>query len=317
VFVWFSRRERSIIRSEFIVCLFFEMNSSEELSTFFNVTLPQALEGLNQSHRNIDQIAQYCKNAYSSEDQAAVFGKTQNYVKDALSNVAYHVHSVSINISNFLQMQADEIGKIGIQIHDLAMRSKVIHDGVGIYGLQTQDSIRTYRKQPKQRKLEESELPENARPTGRFTRQAINLKALDNVGIDLSGHRGTDQFSFNAPPPLMSGISASAYIPTIVHSGSNATPGATFTRSTSIPSMVSSMDHDASDLPPPPPPPLDATVSSMSYNGGSSSSSGSFLARPPLTLNKDPSNQTTTMELPPPPPPPDFSDLPPPPPPPM
>jgi hypothetical protein len=63
------------------------------------------------------------------------------------------------------------------------------------------------------------ELPENARPITKFVRQAIDLKALDNVGIDLSGNKGTGDFSsFGgsgsgirstnpptlAPPPLTS-----------------------------------------------------------------------------------------------------------------
>jgi hypothetical protein len=95
--------------------------ADEQLSLTINSTIPKALADLNQSHKNIDQIAQYCKNAYATEaDQNAVFQKTQAYIKDALSNVAYHIHTVGLHMTGFLQLQAKEIERLDLQLQTLA-----------------------------------------------------------------------------------------------------------------------------------------------------------------------------------------------------
>jgi len=268
---------------------------SEDLQTCLTTTLPQAMEGLQQSHRNIDQIAQYCKNAYASEqDQNGVFLKTQNYVKDALSNVAYHIHAVSLHITNFLQLQANEIDKISLQIQAVSDRTKSAHDNIGQFAFRSQDSVRAYQRQPKLRKLDESQLPENARPVGRYTRQAINLKALDNVGIDLTGHKGTDGFTsaLTAPPSMQAPPVSPA--PSQASMGAFAPPQA----------PVASMRPPPPAMYVPPPPPMANLPPPRNLMMGTG-----FGAPPP----PPPVDFEVPMDLP---PPPSFDDMAPPPPPP-
>ena len=87
-----------------------------DLQTYINSTIPTAIAELSKSHTNINQIAQYCKQAYTQEDPNAVFLKTQAYMKDALANVAYHVHNVSQLLNQTLLQQTKEIAKLDVQI---------------------------------------------------------------------------------------------------------------------------------------------------------------------------------------------------------
>eukprot|EP01114_Cavostelium_apophysatum_P006565 TRINITY_DN1793_c0_g1_i1.p1 TRINITY_DN1793_c0_g1~~TRINITY_DN1793_c0_g1_i1.p1 ORF type:complete len:292 (-),score=70.94 TRINITY_DN1793_c0_g1_i1:47-892(-) len=159
--------------------------------------LPQYYEDLLQSSKNIEQIALYCKAAYETEsDKHGVVQKTQNYIKDALSNVAYHIHTMGLTVTNLLQSQANEIERLDLQIQALGDRMKSSKDVVGAVTFRTgPDSTRTSKRQPKIRRLEGPDLPDTARPLSKFTRQPLNLKALDNVGMDLAGNRGTEAFA--------------------------------------------------------------------------------------------------------------------------
>jgi hypothetical protein len=89
-----------------------------DLHSIVQTVLPGALSELAQSHENIEKIAQYCRNAYTA-DQSDAFGKTQTYIRDALSNVAYHVHTVGLHLTNFLQLQVTELDKLDLQIRTL------------------------------------------------------------------------------------------------------------------------------------------------------------------------------------------------------
>lgn len=92
---------------------------------------------------------------------------------------------------------------------------RAAHDSTGTSGFRTIESVKEYVPLAKIKKLEgdpngvfqcltlakESELPENARAHQRYVRQAIDLKALDNVGIDLAGNKGTDSFTGSMAAP--------------------------------------------------------------------------------------------------------------------
>ncbi len=109
------------------------MEASDNIHNCMTVTLPSALANLQQSQKNIEQIALYCKTAYANEnEQPAVFQKTQMYLKDALSNVAYHIHTVGLHLTNFLQLQVNEIDKLDLQIQTLksvSISSRPLREG--------------------------------------------------------------------------------------------------------------------------------------------------------------------------------------------
>jgi hypothetical protein len=169
-------------------------NQEPEISSYLT-TIPNALAELKKSHSNINQIAVYCKSSYANDpDPNSVYIKTQNYIKDALANVAYHIQNVGQQVNNFLLLQSKEIQKIDIQVQSVTDRLKVAHDTTGATAFTAQDSVRTYQKRPKLAKLAETEIPLNSRPQPKFVRTPINLRILDAVGTDLQGNRGKDSY---------------------------------------------------------------------------------------------------------------------------
>ena len=81
--------------------------------------IPPALQELMTIHDNMLQIAKYCKDAYATEDQATVFGQTKQYTNDALLNVAYHVHKVSLHLTQYLELQSRELEQLDVRVHHL------------------------------------------------------------------------------------------------------------------------------------------------------------------------------------------------------
>jgi len=94
-----------------------------------------------------------------------------------------------------------------LQLHWVNDRLKANREAIGTAAFRNgPEAIRSYRIKAKMRKLDEHEVPEGAKSIQKFSRQPLNLKALDNVGIDLYGNRGTDNFNvaMQAPPPILS-----------------------------------------------------------------------------------------------------------------
>jgi len=165
-----------------------------DLNTYLS-SIPTALNDLGGSHKNINQIAEYCKSAYAQDpDPNVVFKTTQNYIKDALANVAYHIQNVGQQLNNFLILQTKEINKIDLQIQTITDRLRVAKDSTGASAFRNQDAVRPYQKRAKVAKLEEREIPSNSRPQQKYIRVPINLRILDTAGVDLQGNRGNEVY---------------------------------------------------------------------------------------------------------------------------
>ncbi|PRP74035.1 hypothetical protein PROFUN_16411, partial [Planoprotostelium fungivorum] len=155
------------------------MSRADDVHSCIEKTIPQALADLNQSYSHIEQIAQYCKKIAASE----VFQKTQAYIPQALSNAAYHVHTVGLHLTNFLQLQANEIDKLELQLQVLSDRMKAVHDHTGSSSFRTPEAVKGKpRSQPKATKIE-------APAVERFARQPIDLAALDGHGIEVGNKK--------------------------------------------------------------------------------------------------------------------------------
>jgi hypothetical protein len=171
--------------------------------SLISTTIPQALNDLKNSHNQIDQIAAYCKNAYLQPDanKQDIFLKTQTYLRDALSNVAYHVHTVGLHLTKFLKFQDEQIDELELQVNVLTDRLKSAHDTTGVSSFRTVEAVKIYQRQIKSKQIAPPQ-------TEVFQRQPLNLKALDNVGIDLSGTKGTDTFQSIQSAPSMKQMQA-------------------------------------------------------------------------------------------------------------
>lgn len=176
-----------------------DMNSSMR-------AVPDALAELLKSSQNIQQISDYCKQL--GQAQVPVEEKvrqTADYVKASLVNVSYHVHAVSLQLTNFLQLQANEIEKIDLSLRMITevfcftcyshfKKVKASKEFMGAVGMQAITEPRNYKEREKSKKIPgflfRNVLPnfsgfdtsENVKPV----RSILNLKSLENVGVIIS-----------------------------------------------------------------------------------------------------------------------------------
>lgn len=79
--------------------------------------VPDSLAELQKSSHNVGQIAEYCRQlGQSGANPEEVLRQTRDYVKASLVNVAYHVHAVSLQLTNFLSLQASELEKLDVTV---------------------------------------------------------------------------------------------------------------------------------------------------------------------------------------------------------
>jgi len=165
----------------------------EDANTLMKITIPEAMTGLTKSSNDVSSIALWCKNAADNEQNLQdVFKQTQDYVKSALSNVSFHIHTVAVHLVSFLQQQSQEAEQLEWHMKVLADRMKIAHDSAGMNGLRTADAAAKYKRLEKTRKVSDSPY---AQPLPRYVRRTLDLNVLNNVGMDLSGNRGTDSFN--------------------------------------------------------------------------------------------------------------------------
>jgi len=224
-----------------------------DMNTFVQTTIPKALSDLQESHNNIKQIATYCKSAYTSGDPNKVYEQTQNYTKDALLNVAYHIQTIGTHITSLLELQASEIDKLDIQIRAISDRMKACHDATGAAGFRTTDAAKVYQKGIKIKKLDGSQLPDSARPLAKYVRRPIRV--MDN--IDPSSHP-VQQQQYQAPPPTATPPPPAAHRSVIYNAPPISAPPPTLNLPVPPPrGGAAAPPPPYHSLPPPPPPSFD------------------------------------------------------------
>ena len=80
-----------------------------------------ALEELTASQNDVATVAEHCKNAFqSSSGDDQTFKSTTEYVTNVLQQVVYHVYNVSLQVSNYMDVQLKEIEKLDLQVRTLS-----------------------------------------------------------------------------------------------------------------------------------------------------------------------------------------------------
>jgi len=90
-----------------------------EIATLSEKTIPDAMVQFDESTKKLDQIAQFCRNSHKKREFDAVYSQTQDYSKNALMNVAYHVHAMSTHLTTFVKLQSDELEKLELAVNNL------------------------------------------------------------------------------------------------------------------------------------------------------------------------------------------------------
>lgn len=105
-----------------------EVNNS--ITAIFEKNIPDGKKALQDSHKNLSEIADYCEgqylkvnNSYRSnekqkalEETRAVFMETKQYATKSLASVAYQIHALAASVLELLDNQSIQLSKMNSEI---------------------------------------------------------------------------------------------------------------------------------------------------------------------------------------------------------
>lgn len=183
-----------------------------DLLTLIEQEVPEGRQNLQDSHTNLEKVAEYCEaNYFQSENKRVALEETKNYTTQSLASVAYQINTLAYNLLHMLDLQTTQMAEMESQINHIAQtvmihKEKVARREIGI--------LTTNKSTARQHKILAPANPE--RPI-KYIRKPIDYSVLDDVGHGLraSGNtprlrRTPSQFSaaiLNPEGPIMNGSS--------------------------------------------------------------------------------------------------------------
>lgn len=227
--------------------------STEQVLTDTN----DALQELMKSRESMKQILEYCKAAFATDDQNRVYTETEQYLKDAITNIAYHSHNIGALFVTLFDLQDIELERLNLQVQSIQNSLSMTRTLPGSNDhLTNPDALKYYSPELKSAKLDDSP---SAKPLPLFERSplVIECNRYDAVGIDIT-KKGLASVSSNnfparsaertpAPPPAVAP-------PTLDTHGDFDAPPPDFLPPPPEDLPPPPPPGDAGDIPPPPPP---------------------------------------------------------------
>ena len=92
------------------------------LDSLIEREIPDGMKALADSHRNLADLALYCKDNYrQSGDKSKVLQETKQYASQSLASVAYQVHSLAVNMLQMMDQQMIQLNKMGASVGGISL----------------------------------------------------------------------------------------------------------------------------------------------------------------------------------------------------
>ncbi len=92
------------------------------LNSLIEKEIPEGRQALIDSHKNLAELAAYCKENYrQSSDQAKVLRETKQYASQSLASVAYQVHSLAVNMLQMMDQQMIQLKKMESDVDNVSL----------------------------------------------------------------------------------------------------------------------------------------------------------------------------------------------------
>uniref|UniRef100_A0ABM0GXT2 Abl interactor 1-like n=1 Tax=Saccoglossus kowalevskii TaxID=10224 RepID=A0ABM0GXT2_SACKO len=150
------------------------------LETLFESEIPGGRQALQDSHTNLERVAEYCEHNYlQSGDKMAALEETKSYTTQSLASVAYQINTLATNMLQMLDLQATQMAHMESNINHIAQtvsihKEKVARREIGVLTT-NRNIIRTH-------KIIAPSSPE--RPI-KYVRKPVDYVSLDDVGHGL------------------------------------------------------------------------------------------------------------------------------------
>ncbi|KAG2392981.1 hypothetical protein C9374_009558 [Naegleria lovaniensis] len=255
---------------------------------------PEEIAKLEQTEQKIGGIINWCAYNYQNADKASTFEKTQDYLAAVLTNVVFYVESSSRELETLIELEAQEINRIGSEMTIIYDRLKSARSLTGREELTKMHAVKpTVRTGLKKRSVDVS--MNTTTTTGhtkdmKMSNGEINLNSCSNIGISIGG---SDNYSSMNSTSMSTMSTTTTSTPTMSTSNSFynsrvSESGSSFIRTTSTARLGT---------------PVNLEVPSSPSSGNSSSTPPMSPPPPPPSQQQQPSRSNMSMGVPPPPPP--------------
>ena len=305
---------------------------NKNIATIFQQNIPSGKKALQDSHKNLAEIADYCERQYVSvnntykgndktkalDETRTVFAETKQYATQSLASVAYQIHALAASVLDLLDNQASQLNQMN---SDISYISNVVHVHKEKVARREIGVLASSKNTTRGHKII---APSQREQPKRYQRQPIDYNALDNVGhgskstappeskrtASVRSSRGSSVSSTtpNPPPPTAPKAVTTGTLrvraknqpppsapppPPEIPKVPNGPPPPVLPNVAPPPPPIVNAPGSPIDLPPPPPPPpMPADLDTMSPEPP---------PPPPMTLDVD-RNQNPVPDLLPPPP---------------
>jgi len=161
-----------------------------ELVGLIQHEIPEGRKQLQESHTNLERVADYCERNYlQATDKAFALDETKNFTTQSLASVAYQINVLATNMLQLLDLQANQLGDMESSINHLNQivmihKEKVARREIGV--------LTTNKNTTRQHKII---APANPEKPMKYTRKQIDYAVLDEIG------HGVKQTSMTMPAP--------------------------------------------------------------------------------------------------------------------
>ncbi|XP_023224254.1 abl interactor 2-like isoform X1 [Centruroides sculpturatus] len=148
-----------------------------DLVSLMENEIPEGLQSLQDSHTNLEKVAEYCEaNYYQADNKRAALEETKNYTTQSLASVAYQINTLAYNVLHMLDLQTTQLAEMESQINHIGQtvmihKEKVARREIGI--------LTTNKNTSRQHKILAPANPE--RPI-KYIRKPIDYTVLDDIG---------------------------------------------------------------------------------------------------------------------------------------
>ncbi|KAG1714785.1 Abl interactor 2 [Nymphon striatum] len=148
-----------------------------DLATVIENDIPEGRRHLQDSHVNLERVAEYCEaNYFQCDGKKAALEETKNYTTQSLASVAYQINTLAYNMLQMLDLQMNQLADMESQMNHISQtvmihKEKVARREIGV--------LTTNKSTSRQHKILAPANPE--RPI-KYIRKPIDYSVLDEVG---------------------------------------------------------------------------------------------------------------------------------------
>nr|XP_054751541.1 abl interactor 2-like isoform X1 [Lytechinus pictus] len=150
------------------------------LELLFENEIPAGRQALQDSHHNLQDVANYCEDNYrKASDKRRALEETKNFTTQSLASVAYQINTLATSMLQMLDLQATQLANMESSINHIAQnvaihKEKVARREIGV--------LTTNKNCPRTHKVV---TPPNPEKQLKYKSTPIDFSALDDVGHGL------------------------------------------------------------------------------------------------------------------------------------